>query len=193
MAGLLQTDTSHDRNSLRPILVSALVLAIVLGALFALYYRHQDHAAVELTGLRSITVPLHTVYTHASNAVGTDTPEDSTYVLAAIQVRDRSTVPLFLKDITAGLALADGSQVEATRIKAKDLDRLLQLVPSLKPAIQQIGVPALQPEQTVAPNTTAEGYILLQVNGPESLWTTRKQATVTLDFYHQDSTTVLLK
>lgn len=193
MPGLLQTDTSHNRHSLRPILVSAAVLAAVIAAASALYYRHENHAAVELTGLRSITVPLHTVFSHTGRVLGPDTAEDSVYVVAAVRVTDRSDVPLFLKDITAGLSLADGSQVEATRIKERDMDRVLTSVPALKPAIQQVGLPALQPEQTVAPHTTRDGFVVLQINGPQALWTDRKQATLTLDFYHQDSATVTLK
>ncbi len=193
MAGLLQSDTSHDRKSLRPILVSALVVAVLLVAAFALYYRHENHAAVEVTGLRSLTVPLHTTYTHKGKVLGTDTPEESIYVVAAVRVTDRADVPLFLKDITAGLIAPDGTDVEATRIKEKDTDRLLHLVPALQPAIRQIGLPALQPEQTVTPHATTEGYVLLQINGPESTWTQRKQGSLTLDFYHQQSTTVILK
>ena len=193
MAGLLQSDTSHDRNSLRPILVSAAVLAVAIAAAFSLYYHHENHAAVELTGLRSLTVPLHTVFTHTGKVLGPDTAEDSLYVVAAVRVTDRSDVPLFVKDITAGLSLPDGSQIEATRIKEKDTDRVLTIVPALRPAIQQIGLPSLQPEQTVAPHTTREGYVLLQINGPETMWTQRREATLTLDFYHQDAATVTLK
>ena len=193
MAGLLQSDTSHDRSSLRPILVSAIVIAVLLAAAFALYYRHADRAPVELTGLRSLTVPLHTTYTHKGKVLGTDTPEESMYVVAAVRVMDRADVPLFIKDITAGLAMPDGTEVETTRIREKDTERLLQLVPALQPALRQIGVPALQPEQTVAPHATVEGYVVLQVNAPESTWTQRKQATLTLEFYHQDAATVILK
>lgn len=193
MAGLLQSDTSHDRNSLRPLLLSALVVAVVLAAAFTLYYRHENHAAVEVTGLRSIVVPLHTIYTHDKKVLGPDTAEDSMYVITAVRVTDRADVPLFLKDITAGLSLADGSQIEATRIQVKDTDRLLQLVPTLVPALQQIGVPPLQPEQTIAPHATVDGYVVLQINGPENTWTQRKQASLTLDFYHQEPTTVILK
>ena len=193
MAGLLQSDTSHNRTSLRRLLLSALAVAVVLAVAAALYYRHENHPAVEVTGLRSLVVPLHTTYTHGKNVLGTDTPEESIYVVAAVRVTDRADVPLFVKDITAGLSLADGSQIEATRIQGKDTDRLLQLVPTLLPALRQIGVRPLQPEETVAPHSTIDGYVLLQINGPESTWTQRKQATLTMDYYHQDPTTVMLK
>ncbi len=193
MAGLLQSDTSHDRNSLRPLLLSGLVVAIVLAAAFALYYRQANHAAVELTGLRSITVPLHTVFTHTGRVLGPDTAEDSTYVVAAVRLTDRADIPLFVKDMTAGLTVADGSLVEATRVKDKDIDRLLQLVPTLRPAMLQVGAPPLRLEQTVAPHATVDGYIVLQINGPEATWTQRRQATLTVDFYHQDPVMVTLR
>ncbi len=193
MAGLLNSDISSERGSRRTLLVSVVVLAVALGTAFALYYRHANHADVDVTALRSVTVPLHTVYTHTGKVVGPDTAEDSVYIVAAMRVHDLADVPLFVKDITAGLTLADGSPVEATRVKEKDLDRVLQIVPALWPAIQHIAVPALEPEQTIAPHATADGYVLLQVNGPEKLWFTRRNATLTIDFYHQNPITVTLR
>ena len=67
------------------------------------------------------------------------------------------------------------------------MDRLLTAVPQLKPVLAAAGGKPLQPEQTIAPNTTAEGYVVFQYSFPQKLWETRKEASVTLDFYHQNS------
>ena len=194
MADLLNPDTTHERSTLRTLLVSAAVLVVLAAAAFAIFYHHEDHAPVELSSTRTLVLPLHSTYTHTGKtAGGPEGGDDTTYVVAALHVQDRASVPLFIKDITGSLQLADGTPVSFTRIKSSDMDRLLEIVPTLKTVVQQIGIPALQLEQNVPPGAAADGYVLFQLNGPQSAWDTRKGAAITLDFYHQDSTSVTVR
>ncbi len=194
MADLLNPDTTHERGTLRTLLLAALALIALAAAAFSLFYRHENHAPVELTSTRTLVLPFHTTYTHAGKtAGGPEGGDDTTYVVAAVHLNNRADVPLFVKDITATLQLADGTPLPITRIRAGDLDRLLVIIPALKPVLQQIGVPPLQPEETIARNTTADGYVLLQVAAPQTAWDTRKSAALSIDFYHQDAATVTLK
>ena len=194
MADLLNPDNTHERSTLRTLLVSAAVLIALAAVAFGIFYHHENHAPVELSSARTLVLPLHTTYTHTGKtAGGPEGGEDTTYVVAALHVQDRASVPLFIKDITGSLQLADGTPFDFTRIKAADMDRLLEIVPSLKPVLQQIAVPPLQLEQNIAPGTSADGYVVFQLAGPKSAWDTRKIAAVTVDFYHQDAATATVR
>ncbi len=194
MADLLNPDTTHERTTLRTLLLAAAVLLALAAAAFAAFVHHENHAPVELTSTRTLVLPLHTTYTHmGKSSGGPEGGEDTTYVVTALHVYDRANVPLFIKDITGTMQLADGTPVPFTRIKAADLDRLLEIVPALRPVLQQIAAPPLQLEETVAACTTADGYVLLQFAGPQNIWAARKNAALTLDFYHQDPATVTIK
>jgi hypothetical protein len=194
MADLLNPDTTHERSTLRTLLLAATALLALAAASFAIFFHHEDHAPVQLTSTRTLALPLHTTYTHTGKSSGgPDGGEDTTYVVTALHLQDRASVPLFIKDITGTMQLADGTPVPFTRIKAADLDRLLQIVPTLRPVLQQIATPPLQLEQTIATGASADGYVLFQFAGPQSVWNARKDATITLDFYHQDPVTVTVK
>ncbi len=194
MADLLNPDITHERTTLRTLLVAAVVLVALAAAAFAIFYHHENHAPVELSSTRTLVLPLHTTYTHkGKTAGGPEGGDDTTYVVAALHVQDRAAVPLFIKDITGTLQLADGTPVSFTRIKSADMERLLQIVPALQPVLQQIAAPPLQLEQQVASGAAADGYIVFQLAGAQSAWDTRKSAAITLDFYHQDPASVIVR
>ena len=194
MADLLNPDTSHERNTLRTLLLAATALVAAAAIAFAVFYHHENHAPMALTSTRTLSFPLHTTYTHVGKtAGGPEGGEDATYVVTAVHVQSRASIPLFIRDIDASLELADGTPVPFTRVKAGDVDRLLSLVPALKPVLQQIGVPPLQPEQAIAAGTAADGYVLLLFTGPQTVWNNRKTAELTFSFYHQDSATISIK
>ena len=193
MADLLNPDTSHERATLRTLLLAALCLIVLAAAGFGIFYHRQNHAPLQLSSTKTLALNVHTTYTRPNHAAGTeDGGDDTTYIAASIHVTDLADAPLFLKDITATLTLADGTPVQITRVRSSDQDRLLHIVPAVVPLLQQIGVPPLQPEQTIAPRTSADGYVLLLFAGPKSAWDSRKDATLTVDFYHQDSVTTTI-
>ncbi len=194
MADLLNPDLTHERSTLRTLLVAVVVLVALAAAAFGIFYHHENHAPVELSSTRTLVLPLHSTYTHTGKiAGGPEGGDDTTYVVAALHVQDRASVPLFIKDITGSLQLADGTPVSFTRIKPADMDRLLEIVPTLKPVLQHIATPPLQLEQNIPAGTAADGYVVFQLAGPQSAWDTRKTAAITLDFYHQDSTSVTVR
>ncbi len=187
MADFLTTSDQQKSNTTRNLLISAVVLVVAAAIAFAVFYHHENHADAEGEVVRVLALPLHTKYAHVADTVGPDPEEDSLYVVTVLRIKDRSYAPLFLKDITGDLRIEDGRLTPAARVRAQDMDRLLAAVPQLQPILAAAGGKPMQPEQTIPPNTTAEGYVIFQYSFAQRLWDTRREASVTVDFYHQDS------
>lgn len=198
MASLLNQPTD-ERHTARNLAFIALVLILAAAAGFAIFYKHENHAPLEVTTTRVLTLPLHVTYNNptggSGGAVQIGAPEqtdDVIYIVPILKVEDKSDVPLFIKDITGSVHLQSDGDIQGRFVSAAERDRLLQLVPTLKPVLDQSGVPPLNPEQKVEPHTTVQGSTIFLYSMPPAEWTNRKSATVTLDFYHQDSVTVPL-
>lgn len=193
MADLLSS--AHAPTNTRKLLVTGLIVALVLAAAFAIFYRHENHAPLEATATRVLTLPLHTTYHSAKGSagvVGPDETEDAIYIVPLLRVKNRSDVPLFLKDVASTITLQDGRDNPGRLIGARDRERLQQLVPGIAPLLKQANLPALNPEQQIAPNSTAEGYAIFLYTMPSTEWDHRQSASVRLDFYHQEAVTIPL-
>ncbi len=187
--------STQEPSNLRKVLITGLIVAAALAAVFGIFYHHENHAPLEATATRVLTLPLHTVYGQSKGSaaiVGAGETEDSIYIVPLLRIQNRSDVPLFLKDITSSVTLGDGRENPGRRIGARDRDRLQQLVPGIAPLLKQASLPALDPEQQVAPNATAEGYAIFLYSMPSTEWDKRQAASVRLDFYHQDAVTIPL-
>ena len=190
--------SSHQEPShtTRNLLLTGLFVAVVIAAAFGIFYHHENHAPMEATATRVLTLPLHTVYGQASRgsvaALGPAETEDSIYIIPLLRIKNTGDVPLFIKDITGSVTLSDGRDDAGRLIGARDRERLQQLVPGIAPLLKQANLPALDPEATVAPHTTAEGYSIFLYTMPSTEWDKRRAANVRLDFYHQDAVTIPL-
>lgn len=187
--------STQESSSLRKLLLTGLVVAAVLACTFAVFYHHENHAPLEATATRVLTLPLHTVYGQAKGDAATldsAQTEDSIYVIPLLRIRNRSDVPLFLKDLASSVTLQDGRDDPGRLIGARDRGRLQQLVPGIAPLLKEANLPALDPEQQIAPNGTAEGYAVFLYTMPSTEWDKRQSADVRFDFYHQDAVTIPL-
>ncbi|MFN2975184.1 hypothetical protein [Terriglobus aquaticus] len=188
--------SAPQTGNTRKLLLIGLVVALALATGFALFYHHENHAPLQATATRVLTLPLHTVY--GSNAKGgaaaMEAPEteDSIYVIPLLRVENTSDVPLFIKDVTSSVTLQDGRDNPGRRIGARDRERLQAMVPGITPLVKQTNLPPLDPEGQVAPHSTAEGYAIFLYTMPSTEWDKRKAADVRLDFYHQDAATIPL-
>ncbi len=194
MADLLSSQ--QESSNLRKLLLIGLVVAAVLAAAFLVFYHHENHAPLEATATKVLTLPLHTVYSGRVKgevgAIAPDQTEDSLYIVPLLRIHNRSDVPLFLKDITSTVTLGDGRDDPGRLIGARDRARLQQLVPGITPLLKQANLPALDPEAQIAPNATAEGYAIFLYAMPSTEWDHRQAGTVRIDFYHQDAVTIPL-
>ena len=187
--------SASDSGNTRKLLLIGLFVALGIAGAFGIFYHHEDHAPMQATATRVLTLPLHTVYGQArgdaSTMSGPET-EDSIYVIPLLRVKNTTDVPLFIKDVVGSVTLNDGRDNPGRRIGVRDRERLQQMVPGIAPLLRQANLPALDPEQQIAPNSTAEGYAIFLYTMPSTEWDKRQSASVRLDFYHQDAVTIPL-
>ncbi len=188
---MLNTQEQTGQSN-RGLLVAAIMIVALMAAGFAIFYHHENHAAVEVTAGRLIPMPIHTKFTHTGRVAGPDQEEDSLYVLAEVKVKDRTDAPLFIKDIAGTFTTKEGGTVDSRRIGSEDLDRLFTLLPQLKSTIQGTGLKSLDLEATVPQGTTFDGYVLLLFAAPPQAWQERKSAQIDFGFYHQEPVTLTL-
>ena len=174
------------RNYAVPILVALLLLGVAGGLLYRTFAKRVVIATVTHTTLHPITVVYKKqAQTGSFKVIGGPQGESDLYVIPSLRIENHLTVPLFLKDFTITMNLADG-EVRAMAIEKNDLNTVYASFPEMKPLL---ATPLLR-ETEVAPGQTVEGKLLAQFPVPQSTWDKRLSATITVDFYHQDSMTI---
>ena len=174
---------------LLPVGLALLVLAGV-GAWFAHVYLHPS-----VTGAvnRVLLYPVHVEYKQTTGIAGSaNQTNDELYVVADLTLHDQSEVPLFISGFAGSFTMEDGTEMESSVIATADVPRLLAMYPKLKSDVDATGLAPLATESTVPKGTTAHGYVVLTYNVPQSIWDKRKEADVTVKFYHQDPLTMPL-
>jgi hypothetical protein len=172
------------RNLLAPVLLAFLILGIVL----ALLLRFTPHKTADLTIVRTIVYPTHTVFRSDSIIVGNQHAEDALYVLATLRIDDRLHLPLFLKDFTATLTTAEGEEITTSAVEKPDLENVYTSFPALKSLASE---PLLR-DTMISPGQSAEGMILLHFPVTKEVWDHRRTAVLNIDLYHQGEQQVLI-
>ena len=111
--------------------------------------------------------------------------ETDLYIIPTIRIDDHLGVPLFLKDFHVVVNTAYG-EIRASAVEQNDLLIVYNAFPEIKPLM---GTPLLR-EASVAPKQSTEGNLMLHFTMPQNIWDNRQSATLTIDFYHQDSITI---
>ena len=172
------------RNLLAPVLLAFLILGIIL----ALLLRFTPHKTADLTIVRTIVYPTHTVFKSDSIVVANQHAEDALYVLTTLRIDDRLHLPLFLKDFTATLTTAEGEEVTTSAVEKPDLENVYTSFPELKPLASE---PLLR-DTMISPGQSAEGMILLHFPVTKEVWDHRRTAVLNVDLYHQGQQPVLI-
>src|SRR5438046_3146402 len=172
------------RNLLAPVLLAFLILGIIL----ALLLRFTPHKTADLTIVRTIVYPTHTVFKSDSIVVANQHAEDALYVLTTLRIDDRLRLPLFLKDFTATLTTAEGEEVTTSAVEKLDLENVYTSFPGLKPLASE---PLLR-DTMLSPGQSAEGMILLHFPVTKEVWDHRRTAVLNVDLYHQGQQEVLI-
>ncbi len=174
------------RNYTLPILVALVLLGIAGGLIYRTFSKRVVIAAVTHTTLHPIKVTYKRApQTGSFRVLANQQGESDLYIIPSLRIENHLTVPLFLKDFTITMTIADG-ELRTAAIEKNDLDIVYASFPELKPLM---ATPLLR-ETELAPGQTVEGTLLAQFAVPQSTWDKRQSATVTVDFYHQDSMTI---
>lgn len=172
------------RNFLAPVLVAVVILGIAI-TLLLLY---TPRSTAQLTILKTIIYPTHTVFKSESILVGRDRSQDDLYILTTIRVEDRLNLPLFIKDLTGTLVTAEGETIETSAVQKQDLENLYTSFPVLRPLAS---TPLLR-DTRIDPRKTAEGMVILHFPVTKDVWNHRKSGKLNLDFYHQRRISIVL-
>jgi len=172
------------RNLLVPVLLAFLILGIIL----ALVLRFTPHKTADLTIIRTIVYPTHTVFKSDSIVVANQHAEDHLYVLTTLRIDDRLHLPLFLKDFTATLTTAEGEEITTSAVEKLDLENVYTSFPELRPLASE---PLLR-ETMISPGQSAEGMVLLHFPVTKEVWDHRRTAVLNIDLYHQGEQQVLI-
>ncbi len=165
-----------------------LLAVIVVGVSVLVLLHYTPNRTADLTVTQTKIYQAHTVFRNDTILVKKDNAQDDLYVLATLRIDDRLNLPLFLKDLTGTLTLADGRTLTTNAAEKSDLAALLTTFPALKP----LASPPLFRDTLILPGQFAEGMVLLQFPITEDLWNHRRSSTLTVDFYHQPPQTVTL-
>ena len=172
------------RNLLVPVLLAFLVLGIIL----ALVVRLNPYRTPNFTIVRTFVVPTRTIFKSDTIIVSNQHAEDHLYVLTTLGIDDRLHLPLYLKDFTATLTTADGTEVTTSAIEKQDLANVFTSFPDLKPFASE----PLVRETWIDPGKSAQGMILLQFPIAKDVWDHRRSAVLNVDFYHQGTQQVVI-
>jgi len=174
------------RNYTLAILIALVVLGIGGGLIYREFSKRIVIATVTHTTLHPITVVYKKqAQTGGFRVLANQQGESDLYVIPDVRIENHLTVPLFLKDFTIAMTLTNG-ELRTSPIEKSDLDIVYASFPEIKPLM---ATPLLR-ETEIAPGQTVEGTMLAQFAVPQSTWDKRLSATVTVDFYHQDSMTI---
>jgi hypothetical protein len=174
------------RNYALPILIALAILCVAGGLVYRELSRRVVIASVTHTALHPISIVYkRSPQTGSFRVLANQQGESDLYVIPDVRIENHLTVPLFLKDFTVTMTTADG-EMRTAAIEKNDLEIVYSSFPEIKPLM---GTPLFR-ETEIAPGQTAEGTLLAQFQVPQSTWDKRLSASVTVDFYHQDSMTI---
>lgn len=184
------SELTFSQPERRNYLVPLLIALVLVGGIFAYIYL-RPHRIADISVTTPAVVPEHTVFKSLSKVVGhEDEAQDDLYVITTVGIDNRLKIPLTIDDITGTLTPADDSAepTTASAVEKNDLDNLYITFPALKPLAS---APLLR-ETTIPPGGHAQGMVLLHFPIAKTDWDSRKSASVTINFYHQDPLTVPL-
>ena len=180
----------------RPNLLVPITLAVAALALAIFLVLHfTPHTTAALSVKSTAAFAAHTVFKSNSTVVGRDTAQDDLYVLVDLHIDNRLRLPLFLKDFTATFTPSDSSDpatepFTTSAVEKSDLPNLYTSFPALKSLAARQPDPTLLRETEISPGKSADGFVVLHFPITEAAWNSRKDATLTVDLYHQGPQTI---
>ena len=111
------------------------------------------------------------------------------FVVSTLRIGNRRTQPVSLDDVVLTITDPKGAQVTAQALRPQELANSELSFPKLKPLVT---APLLLREAPIAPGQSAQGTAVFSIAVPQSVWDTRKSATITVAPYHLDPITLTI-
>lgn len=168
---------AERRSFLVPIVIALAALAAAIALAIHFFPANQASIAHVQTQL----LPTHTVYKSNSIVLGQDHSEDVLFVATTLRVDNKMRMPIYLDDYTLTFTDPTGAQLSARSINKQDLASLAVTFPAIQPLVGT----RLARETVIQPGQSAQGTVLFSVPIPQSLWNSRKDATIEVDIFRQ--------
>ncbi len=188
-------DVTFAQPERRNLLVPIALAVVALAAILFLVLRFTPHTTAALSVKGSAAFSAHTVFKSDSTVVGRETAQDDLYVLVDLHIDNRLRLPLFLKDFNATFTPSDPASTEpitTSAVEKSDLPNLYLGFPALKALAARQPDPPLFRETEIPPGKSADGFVVLHFPITEAAWNSRKDATLTIDLYHQGPQTITI-
>ncbi len=166
------------RSFLVPILLA--LAALAAAAVIALHFF--PATTVDIAHLRTDLLPTTTTYKAQSMVVGVNQTQTVLFVASTVRVSNQLRVPIFVDGFSITFTDPAGAQLQARGLTQSELSNSQLSFPALKPLTTS---PLLR-ETSIDPGKSAEGTIVFPLPIPQSMWNTRKTATIKVDLYHQN-------
>jgi hypothetical protein len=167
---------AERRSFAVPIAIAVACLAIAM--LLAIHFFPVTTVAV--TPLHTELLPTHTVYKSNSIVLGQDHSEDVLFVAETLHIDNKTRNPVTLDGFHITLTDPTGAQLTQEAVNHRDLPGLETTFPAIKPLEGN----RLNTEAVIQPGQTIDGTLLFSLPIPQTIWDSRKDATIQLDLYH---------
>ena len=167
---------AERRSFLVPILIA---LAALAGAI-ALAIHFFPVTTVAVAHVHTDLLPTHTVYKSDSIVLGQDHTEDVLFVATTLRIDNTTRNPITLDGFHLTFTDPTGAQLTEEAVNRHDLPNLETTFPAIKPLEGN----RLQRDSVIQPGQSAQGTLIFALPIPQSLWDSRKDASVQLDLYH---------
>jgi hypothetical protein len=167
-----------------PILVAIAILVV-----FVLTLHRATKTSLTATNIHTDILPNTTVYNSDSIVVGPPETSYTLFVVSTLRIENHRTQPISLDDLALTLTDPNGAQLTAQALRPQELANAEVSFPKLKPLVT---APLLIRETPIAPNQSAEGTAVFSLAVPQTIWDTRKSATIALTPYHLDPITLTI-
>jgi len=167
---------AERRSFAVPIVIAVACLAVAV--LLAIHFFPVITVAV--TPLHTGLLPTHTIYKSNSIVLGQDHTEDVLFVAETLHIDNKTRNPVTLDGFHITFTDPTGAQLTEEAVNKHDLPGLETTFPAIKP----IEGNRLHSDTVLEPGQTVEGTLLFSLPIPQSMWDTRKDASIQIDLYH---------
>jgi hypothetical protein len=192
--GGLEMDEIEPADPWRPLLVPAVIVAVGLGivwALFAHFGRAKPDAAATMLRQYIYQVQVDSGESPQGPGMPGATPEkDETVVLVQARVNNISKDPLTLFDLVSDVKMPGQSAGDqSSAALPEDIDRFMQRFPQL----QSMSMAPLMRHTVIPPGGSVEGLMVFAYPWTKAQWTSRKNGQVIISFQHGRSVALPLQ
>jgi hypothetical protein len=174
-------EMNSGKRALLIVLVATVVVALAIGA-YVFVEQKPPVAAGQIVKLE--VTPIHSemrVGAGAQGVQGGTEINDQLFVVAHVQIRNQTNIPLFLHDMAGELTTADGDQQHSLGASKTDFQSVFLAYPQVGSINQQ---PILR-DTTLEPGQSVEGLLLFHYPITKDQWDARHGFEAVVSFLHQ--------